>query len=579
MPQQRQCNKTEFLIAKRQIQPPTENLLTNRTYDFARLPDVTRTPIALLVLLVFCVLAYLPGISTIPPLDRDEPRFTQASRQMLDTGDYVDIRFQEEARHKKPVGIYWLQSVVVGLIGGDRSLIWKYRLVSFLGAILAVLLTFWTARAFLAPESAFFAALLFAATILIGVEAHIAKTDAALLAVIVLAQGILARIWAEPSPRGRGFVAMFWLCLGLGILIKGPIVFLVCGGTLAALCLWDRDLRWLKRLNPVSGVPLMLLIAMPWYVLIGFTTDGAFYHEAIGKDFLGKIASGQESHGAPPGVHTAVMLATFWPASAFLLATLPNIRRTLGHPGVKFALCWAVPTWLVFELTATKLPHYVLPVFPALAILTLLLMDETARRPSKPWLLRLAALILALAPLVIAVASVAVPRFLNGPIVWPAVIVLAGAAGIAAMAAHCLLKQAYPKSMTLAATTSVLISFGAYGLALPQLSPLWISSQIVAAAKRGSACADPQIVSVGWREPSLVFLAGTDTALKTAESALEEAGRDGCAVFAIERPHDEAFGATAARQGIRLAPIGAVEGFTLNGGDAVHITLYQKTGP
>ncbi len=104
---------------------------------------------------------------------------------MLETGDFVDIRFQEEARHKKPVGIYWLQSASVAVgqalgIEDAQRQIWLYRIPSLLGAVAMVLLTYWAALAFLSREGALLAALMMAASVLLGVEARLAKTDAVL---------------------------------------------------------------------------------------------------------------------------------------------------------------------------------------------------------------------------------------------------------------------------------------------------------------------------------------------------------------------------------------------------------------
>src|SRR4029077_3227924 len=100
------------------------------------------------LLVAFALIAFLPGFFQIPPLDRDEARFAQATKQMLETGQYVDIRFQKEVRYKKPVGIYWLQAAVVktaeafGVRNAQRT-IWLYRIPSLIGAIGAVLLTYW----------------------------------------------------------------------------------------------------------------------------------------------------------------------------------------------------------------------------------------------------------------------------------------------------------------------------------------------------------------------------------------------------------------------------------------------------
>ncbi len=94
------------------------------------------------LLLILCLILYALGLASIPPIDRDEPRFAQATRQMLETGDFVRIRFQHEERNKKPIGIHWLQAASVALLSRpESSAIWPYRLPSALAAIVAVLLT------------------------------------------------------------------------------------------------------------------------------------------------------------------------------------------------------------------------------------------------------------------------------------------------------------------------------------------------------------------------------------------------------------------------------------------------------
>ena len=164
------------------------------------------------LLIVFSLIAFLPGFFQIPPVDRDEARFAQATKQMLESGEYVDIRFQDEVRYKKPVGIYWLQAAAVKAgealgIPHARTTIWLYRLPSLLGAIGAVLLTYWTALAFVARRTALLAALMMASSILLGVEARLAKTDAMLLFTSVAAMGAMARIYLmsrrTPDARGR----------------------------------------------------------------------------------------------------------------------------------------------------------------------------------------------------------------------------------------------------------------------------------------------------------------------------------------------------------------------------------------
>ena len=109
---------------------------------------------AVIVLVVAALLNILPGFFAIPPTDRDESRFAQATKQMIESGDFIDIRFQETTRYKKPVGIYWLQASVVKTaqalgVRDAVTTIWLYRIPSLLGAVGAVLLTYWAALAFL----------------------------------------------------------------------------------------------------------------------------------------------------------------------------------------------------------------------------------------------------------------------------------------------------------------------------------------------------------------------------------------------------------------------------------------------
>ena len=126
------------------------------------------------VLLVAALLGFLPGFFAIPPIDRDEARFAQATKQMVESGDYIDIRFQDEVRYKKPVGIYWLQAGVVKTrerrsdVRDALTTIWLYRIPSLIGAIGAVLLTYWAALAFVSRRAAVLAGLMMASSILLG---------------------------------------------------------------------------------------------------------------------------------------------------------------------------------------------------------------------------------------------------------------------------------------------------------------------------------------------------------------------------------------------------------------------------
>ena len=113
----------------------------------------------------------------------------------------------------------------------------------------------------------------------------------------------------------------------------------------------------------------MLLLVLPWFVAITVRSGGSFFEQAIGHDMLDKVASAQEAHGAPPGYYFLLFWVTFWPGSVLAGLAAPAVWRARREPAAKFLLAWLVPSWLVFEAVITKLPHYVLPLYPAIAIL------------------------------------------------------------------------------------------------------------------------------------------------------------------------------------------------------------------
>ncbi|MEJ2430391.1 MAG: glycosyltransferase family 39 protein [Deltaproteobacteria bacterium] len=186
-------------------------------------------------LILLCAVLYIPGLTTLPPVDRDEARFAQATRQMVESGDFVRIRFQEKPRHKKPIGIHWLQALAVE-VSGSPNQIWPYRIPSVLGALVAVILTFVFGKNLFDLQTGLFGAIVTASTLLLVVEAHQATTDAALLAAVVAAQGSLGTLYVrnrQGETVGWGIPFTFWTAQGIGILLKGPILPLV---SLVTIC-------------------------------------------------------------------------------------------------------------------------------------------------------------------------------------------------------------------------------------------------------------------------------------------------------------------------------------------------------
>lgn len=470
----------------------------------------------LLVILLSC-LVLLPGISSIPPVDRDEPRYAVATSQMLASGDFVDIRFQDEQRYLQPAGIYWLQSIAVAVTGtADDRAIWAHRIPSFLGILAAVAMTAAIAAGLFGRQAGIGAGLLVAVALAVGFEARIAKTDAVLLATITAAHLALMRIYLEPAGHWWR-PALFWAALGAGMMIKGPIILLFVGLALAALLVWDRKLAWLAGLKPLWGVPLFLLIALPWYVAIGIVSDGAFYAEAVGDSMMGKVGESQQSHAGPPGYYLSLFTLTFWPGSLFAVMAGHWAWTNRAVPAVRYLVCWIVPAWLVYELIATKLPHYVMPTYPALACLAVAAIFAPGEARAPLWLRIAAGLYGALWLAASGLVAVLAPAGLYwsegviGPMLVAAgiVIFLAAAAALALW-----LTGRRPASLVAGVVAGGIAVVTVFAGTLPRLETLWLTPRIVAAIDAAAPCAPTRLIASAFREPSLVYRHGPhDTVL------------------------------------------------------------------
>jgi len=535
-------------------------------------------------LLAIAAVAWLPGVLTLPALDRDESRFAQASRQMVETGDYIDIRLGDAPRYNKPVGIYWLQAAVVDaaspVIRNAQDFIALYRVPSFACGLLALLLTFWCARAFASEQAAFLASVLLGLTLLLAVESEIATTDAALLATILVAQGVLLRArlaYGERSVPPLAITLAGWVAVGAGVMIKGPVIAAVLGATAITLSFWERDWRWLKSTRPVSGLAAAIAVAAPWAIAIGLTSHGAFYEQSLGHDFASKIAGGQESHGAPPGYYLALLSLTFWPATLFLIPSIELAVRRRNEPAIRFLIAWGGSAFVLFELVPTKLPHYILPAYPALAMLAALWIAEDRRADESPrqrFFSALACAQFALATLAFAAVPLVLPARFGGA--SPSWAVLGAGVGILAGAVAVILMLRGRRLEALgAAGACALIFYPVLVLGIaPQLKALWISERVAALVARDARPGDPPLVAAGYAEPSLLFRIGGATRFSTGAGAANISAAAG-GIALIEDADRRSFLSRISELRAIAVPVDQLSGFDYSRGRKEHMTLFR----
>jgi 4-amino-4-deoxy-L-arabinose transferase-like glycosyltransferase len=545
-----------------------------------RLTRVSQRPFALLALLG--LLLWLPGVLSLPALDRDESRFAQSSRQMVESGNWVDIRFGQVPRYKKPVGIYWLQAgatELAGLVTGRDDQIWTYRLPSLFGGIAAAWLTAWCALAVTGAEAAFLAGLLMLGSALLTAESTIATTDAVLLACALGMQGVLLRLYraarddAAPQPSRR-LVMWGWAAAAAGILVKFPVVPCVGIATMIGLVAWDRKWDWLAALRPARGLVLTFMLVSPWLIAIAIQSHGAFFQQSLGNDFAAKIAGGQESHGAPPGYYLLFSAACFWPSILFVLpgVALGFARRT--EPAIRFLLVWAASWWLIVEMVPTKLPHYVLSAYPPLAILAaIFVLDPRPVKWLKParWI---AVGQFAVGAALFIAAVLLAPDYFGAGAGWP-VWAAAGAGAVLALAAVILVILRKHLLALLPALLAMAVFVPALAvLVAPGLDQLWISERLKTVVAAATRAGDPSPAIAGYQEPSLVFALGADVVLTNGAGAADSGARTG-GLALIEDGERGAFLARLAELQADATAIGDLSGFNYSRGRKQHVTVYR----
>ena len=548
------------------------------------LPRLPRVAIAGL-LVALTLIAVLPAFTRLPPVDRDEARFAQVSKQMVISRNPIDIRFQDEDHYKKPIGIYWLQAATVELIGDsvDR-VIWHYRLPSLAAVIVAVLLTARIAMSFGGPLAGLWAGTMMSGVFLFIAEGHLATTDASLLASILAAQTPLARLYRDA--RAREFLreritrllpwemVMFWGGLAASILLKGPVGPMVVLTTLLLLAIGHRRVRWLAQLRPLIGVAVLLVLVMPWFVAITIKSGSAFWDASVGHDLMGKVVGAQESHGAPPGSYLAGLWLTFFPASIALAIAIPALWRGRSLPGIVFAAAWIVPSWIVFEASPTKLIHYVLPLYPAFAVAVALVWPQVTAKAPRLWQWIVAGLI-ALLPIAVLVAIGVYALKLGMLPVLPVLPLLAGLALIVLGAT--LGVQALHHGHASGAVFAFWVMGTGFGASafdtVSRVPELWPAPAITAYILPRKGCPAPPVVTDGYNEASLVFLApGTKKAVDP-EGVAAAMAADRCTVGVVS--DTVAFLAAAAAKGIAPKALGQFKGLNLGTGKKIDLTVYR----
>jgi 4-amino-4-deoxy-L-arabinose transferase-like glycosyltransferase len=296
--------------------------------------------------------------------DLDEGAFAEATREMLERGDFIAIWLNGEPRYDKPILIYWLQSASVLLFGLDE---WSLRLPSALAASLWAGAIFAFSRRFQGRETAVVATLLLSFGLIVLTVARSCTADAVLNLWLTLAFFDIYRYHQDPA---RGTLMRVWLWFALGLLTKGPVALLL--PFLVSLVFFLSSGRWRDWLRAVFspwGWLLFLGLTLPWIVAVSRVPDYHFFQGFLLEHNLSRYADTMEGHGGNVFYFVIAAPLILMPFSGWLVRILGRFREDLRDSLCRYLWIWFLVVFVIFSFSSTQLPHYLLYGTPPLLLL------------------------------------------------------------------------------------------------------------------------------------------------------------------------------------------------------------------
>jgi 4-amino-4-deoxy-L-arabinose transferase-like glycosyltransferase len=310
-------------------------------------------------------LAFFWQLGAVPLYDLDEGAFTEATREMIASGNYITPQKDGEPRYDKPVLIYWLQALSAKLFGFNELAL---RLPSALAATQWLLVLWIFVRERLDAPTATVAGLVMALSLQVSLIAKAAVADALLNLFIALTFFEIYRYYLATrgtgegtAGQGRRFVWRAYLWMGLGFLTKGPVaVFFPL--VVSLLFFWSEAAhrRWVQAVLAPLGWLIFLLVAGPWYLAIYLDDGPGFFQSFFLKHNAGRFGDAMHGHSGFFGYYVVLLPVILLPFSGWFLRLLPGIKAAWADPLDRFLWIWFAVVFVFFSFSGTKLPHYLL---------------------------------------------------------------------------------------------------------------------------------------------------------------------------------------------------------------------------
>jgi 4-amino-4-deoxy-L-arabinose transferase-like glycosyltransferase len=540
-------------------------------FEDARICWLTAILISFVVMVV-----YLFAASRSTLWDRDEPRFTRATVEMLESGKYLVPTFNGQMWADKPILFYWMMSLPVRLLGPTE---FACRFFAGLGTAISCLLTFFIALRLFNPRTALMAMVILASTLMMLGVGSLATIDAVLLPINL---AVLA-IFVQACFSGFTIfnITLMAIALGAAMLAKGPmglspvVVMVAAAWLLRKIKPGALRYIWLVGIAAVLGT----FIFCAWAIPANNATGGDFLKVFIGRHILTRAIKPMENHGGQfllyLPYYLPIVIFGFFPWTLHLPGTVSAIiGKRIGSPYARAILiAWIVPVFIIMSLAATKLPHYIVFIWPALAIAVAAAIDAENKNiftvQDRKWL-RGGVWFFGSVAVGAAIALLIAPRFLQAPELWlPALTCAAILIATIIFAVRHQLAERFHKSALVVLTGMILLYISYLFGFLPAFEQLKISPPIAKAVREKTPPQMP-VAMYKYAEPSLNFYIGRQIEeLRSANAVVEWAKQPLNGVLII--PKDRLTDIEKTSGPLALEQIASKKGFNYSKGKTLEV--------
>lgn len=329
-----------------------------------------------MVVIALCGVLFFLGNGAHGLWDEDEPRYAQATREMLETRDFVTPRFNTELRAHKPILIYWLMCVPMSMMGTGE---FAARTVAATSGVITLVVLWRLARSLGCSASGQTATLGTAGlSLMFLLISKAAIIDGALQTTIVACLALAWNQWRHGFRWWR--LLALWAMMAAAILLKGPPGPIVVGMGVLGFLAWN---RWRPTedapaggqsvfdfaLSQLLGLLVCLALCAPWAALVHMQSGGRFFEEALGTHVRDRALKAINSQGGSVFYYLIVIPIALAPFTVWGLRALGDGLGHLRQGADRFLVCWLALPLIVFSLVQTKLPHYAAPLLPAVALM------------------------------------------------------------------------------------------------------------------------------------------------------------------------------------------------------------------